>query len=155
MADPSFDRLTARQRDCLRELAKLKSVKEIAATLGISESTTNGHLEAATRNLGLPSRTEAALQFQAHERAEHPQISPGSISRVEPAIVPSAQVVTPAATGSLRLPFRAKGATRNDLTPVERLAWIAGLAVAFAIGFGMLGAGSFFAGRILRAVVRL
>jgi len=152
MADLPFDRLTTRQRECLRELAKLKSIKEIATALGISESTTNGHLEAAARNLGLSSRTDAALALQAHERSVDPSISPGSFPRVEPSVVPPASVGVPAAPPSLRLPFRTKGAAHNDLSPLERLGWIGALAVAFAIGFGMLGAGLFFAGRIVRAV---
>ena len=150
MAGPPFDRLTARQRDCLRELAKLKSIKEIAGTLGISESTVNGHLESATRNLGLTSRTEAALAFQAHERGQDPQISPGPLPRVDPQAAPPAQVGTPVATGSLRLPFRAKGATRNDLSPFERLVWIPVVAVVVAIGFGMLAAGLHFTADLVR-----
>ena len=41
----------------------------------------------------------------------------------------------------LSLPFRRQGQTRNDMNIAERLFWIPTIAIALAIGFGMLATG--------------
>ena len=153
MTDPNFDRLTPRQRDCLRGLAALKSAKRIGNDLGISESTVYGHLDSATKVLGAPDRATAALWFQAHERLADPQNPPGQPSRVVPTAPAAAGKQASAASGSLRLPFRAKGSAHNDLSPLQRLAWIPLLALAFAVGFGMLAAGLRFVTDFIVAVL--
>ncbi len=63
MPPPEIDlaRLTARQRDVLRELAKGHATKEIARTLGLAESTVKIHLAALYRHLGARNRTQAAI----------------------------------------------------------------------------------------------
>ena len=156
MSDPNFDRLTPRQRDCLRGSAALKSAKRIGNDLGISESTVYGHLDGATKVLGAPDRTTAALWLQAHERLGppgHPQNPSGQPSRVAPTEPAAAGKQASAASGSLRLPFRAKGSAYNDLSPLQRLAWIPLLALAFAVGFGMLAAGLRFVTDFIVAVL--
>lgn len=156
MTDPDFGRLTPRQRDCLRGSAALKSAKRIGNDLGISESTVYGHLDSATKVLGAPDRATAALWFQAHERLEHhgdPQKPSGQPSRVVPTDPAAAGKQASAASGSLRLPFRAKGSAHNDLSPLQRLAWIPLLALAFAVGFGMLAAGLRFVTDFIVAVL--
>ncbi len=152
MTDAKFDRLTPRQRDVLRGLAALKSAKRIGNDLGISESTVYGHLDSASKTLAAPDRATAALWFQAHERQRDPQISSGQPLRVAPAEPGAAGRPMSAASGSLRLPFRAKGSASNDLSPLQRLAWIPLLALAFAVGFGMLAAGLSFVTHLVVAV---
>ncbi|AXJ96997.1 MULTISPECIES: helix-turn-helix transcriptional regulator [unclassified Sphingomonas] len=69
-ADPArFDRLSPRQRDCLRGVRALKGSKEIAGELGIEKSTVDGYLTEAVRILGARNRREAALAFGAYEDA--------------------------------------------------------------------------------------
>jgi DNA-binding NarL/FixJ family response regulator len=54
-------RLTSRERDVLRLLAKGEANKEIAAGLGISERTARTHVSNILSKLRLNSRTQAAL----------------------------------------------------------------------------------------------
>ncbi len=54
-------RLTSRERDVLRLLAKGEANKEIAAELGISERTARTHVSNILSKLQLTSRTQAAL----------------------------------------------------------------------------------------------
>ncbi len=54
-------RLTAREKKVLQMVAKAKTNKEIAATLGISPSTVKRHLENILRKLHLKNRVEAAV----------------------------------------------------------------------------------------------
>ncbi|MGA2593674.1 MAG: response regulator transcription factor [Bryobacteraceae bacterium] len=51
--------LTARELEVLRLIAKGKRNKEIAAQLGITEETTQGHVKNVLSKLGLHDRTEA------------------------------------------------------------------------------------------------
>jgi hypothetical protein len=45
------------------------------------------------------------------------------------------------ASPRLSLPFRRQGQTRNDMSMAERLLWVPTIAIALAIGFGMLATG--------------
>jgi DNA-binding NarL/FixJ family response regulator len=54
-----LDRLTRRQHDVLRQLAAGKSNAEIAADLGIAESTVRLHLRQVYRHLGVRNRVQA------------------------------------------------------------------------------------------------
>ncbi len=53
--------LTAREKKVLELVAKAKTNKEIAATLGISPSTVKRHLENILRKLQLKNRVAAAV----------------------------------------------------------------------------------------------
>ncbi|MBT2187567.1 helix-turn-helix domain-containing protein [Sphingobium nicotianae] len=55
----TIDRLTERQRACLELVAKGFTSKEIARKLGISHSTVDNHVLAATQLLGVADRREA------------------------------------------------------------------------------------------------
>lgn len=63
MAEPRFDKLTQRQKECLRLVAQGYTSKEIGRALGISFSTVDNHLLAATQLLEAESRAEAARIF--------------------------------------------------------------------------------------------
>jgi DNA-binding NarL/FixJ family response regulator len=78
----AFLRLTARQLDVLRLLAKGQSNKAIARDLGLSVSTVKVHLNTLFRALGARNRVEAAVQarpfwermLQQQSRPCHPNI---------------------------------------------------------------------------------
>lgn len=57
----SPEKLTEREKDVLRLLAKGKANKEIAVQLSISETTVKTHVSNILMKLGVPSRTQAAL----------------------------------------------------------------------------------------------
>lgn len=54
-----FEELTARELDVLREIARGRANKEIAATLSISENTVKDHLKSILGKLHVSARTEA------------------------------------------------------------------------------------------------
>lgn len=59
------DQLTSREQEILTLLAKGNLYKEIAISLGISESTVRAHLRNIYKKLQVRSRTEAAIKFLA------------------------------------------------------------------------------------------
>ncbi|MDE2077790.1 MAG: response regulator [Burkholderiales bacterium] len=59
--DPSLSRLSPRERDILREIARGASNKEIARTLSIAETTVKIHVQHILRKLNLTSRVQAAV----------------------------------------------------------------------------------------------
>jgi DNA-binding NarL/FixJ family response regulator len=64
-----FD-LTKREMEVLKEIAKGKSNKEIAATLFITEKTVKTHVSNLLSKLGLQDRTQAALYAVKHQLIE-------------------------------------------------------------------------------------
>ncbi|MEW6282857.1 MAG: response regulator transcription factor [Candidatus Eremiobacterota bacterium] len=60
------DRLTERESEVLRRLARGESNKTIAADLGIAEKTVKTHVSSLLGKLGLSSRTQAALYAVQH-----------------------------------------------------------------------------------------
>jgi len=60
-ATPAGETLTERETEILRELARGRANKEIAAELGIGEKTVKTHVSNVLGKLGLQSRTQAAL----------------------------------------------------------------------------------------------
>ena len=56
--DPELDRLTAREREVLRHIARGYLYKEIALRLGISAKTVEAHVSAVLRKLQLSNRHE-------------------------------------------------------------------------------------------------
>jgi len=62
----SPERLTERETDVLRSLAKGLSNKEIAAELSIAEKTVKAHVSSIFSKLGVLSRTQAALYAVRH-----------------------------------------------------------------------------------------
>lgn len=73
LADPieGLDRLTERERECLRLVDRHMSSKEIARELGLSKHTVDWHLDKARRRLGASDRYDAARRVfdRAHQGA--------------------------------------------------------------------------------------
>lgn len=166
MTPERFALLTRRHRECLRGVKALKGSKEIAADLGLGKSTVDSYLTEAVRLLGARNRRDAALalaDFEAQENDQVPEIeeepiprkiipdSAGLVSKapaMAPPSAPDGSTVGGAvqdghvhASPRLSLPFRRQGQTRNDMNIAERLFWVPTIAVALAIGFGMLATG--------------
>ena len=59
--DSALSRLSPREHDILREIARGASNKEIARTLGIAETTVKIHVQHILRKLNLTSRVQAAV----------------------------------------------------------------------------------------------
>ena len=57
----AVSRLSPRERDILREIARGASNKEIARTLSIAETTVKSHVQHILRKLNLTSRVQAAV----------------------------------------------------------------------------------------------
>ena len=142
MTPPPVDRLSPRQRECLRLVYQRKSTKEIAVALGIAPGTVSTYLTEAVQLLGARNRRHACELLAAHEGAPPPEIA-GPPNQGVSASPPAAAIPDRDSTSPLRsmLPFRIKGAAGNDLDLVTRLMWIVLLAIAIAIAFGMLSVG--------------
>jgi DNA-binding NarL/FixJ family response regulator len=63
-----LEALTGREREVLAEIAKGRSNREIARTLGVSEKTVKAHVSSVLAKLGVQDRTQAALLAVRHER---------------------------------------------------------------------------------------
>lgn len=67
MTAPLFDRVTDKQKECLRLVLRRNSSKEIALELGISSHTVDARLKGALKALGTASRFEAARLLAEYE----------------------------------------------------------------------------------------
>jgi two-component system nitrate/nitrite response regulator NarL len=65
--DPGLSRLSPRERDILREIARGASNKEIARTLQIAETTVKIHVQHILRKLNLTSRVQAAVYLAGRQ----------------------------------------------------------------------------------------
>lgn len=72
----TFERLSPRKGDCLREAAKGSSSKEIGRALDISPNTVNNHILEIRRQLGNVSKWKAAQLFVEWENGEGGQNIP-------------------------------------------------------------------------------
>jgi DNA-binding CsgD family transcriptional regulator len=156
-----LDRLTEKQRVCLRMVFMHRSSKEIARELGIGADAVDQRLKTAMRTLGVESRIEAARMLAAHEGAATYQRPVYQTSDVVPGAIPATlrTIVHAGAVGerggtavreeqasfeavswqrprSLPFPLPIEGGERNDLGPWQRVAWIVVIAIGTAIGFG-------------------
>ena len=170
MTPERFALLTRRHRECLRGVKALKGSKEIATELGLGKSTVDSYLAEAVRLLGARNRRDAAMALDEYEARTDAQANdqvpekqeeatPHKIIPdftgldAEPSPVPLPMAPDGSTVGGavqdghvhasprLSLPVRRQGQTRNDMSMAERLLWVPTIAVALAIGFGMLATG--------------
>ena len=142
MTDARFTRLTPRQAECLKLLARPMRPKEIALALGLSVRTVEGYIAEAVERLEAGSSLAAARMFadweQAQGRESPPGNLPGQESRVEdvapytpPEPLSDAVIDTvPAATGR-----------QIDLSSWHRNAIIFALTIGIIISVLLLVAG--------------
>lgn len=138
------ERLTPRQRECLRHVYRLKTSKEIALELGLGVGTVDTYISEAVAILRARNRRHAAELLHAFEA------DPSSPRKMEweytgvanegPAETPN-KAETPSPSWARLLPFRTMGVSKNDLDPYLRYLWLLFLAIALAVGFGMLTVG--------------
>ena len=163
----SIDLLSAGQRDCLRLVYQHKSSKEIARELDISPHTVDQRLRVAMRKLGVNNRKKAALMFATASddtvyqslRYQSPQIA-AAIStphdrtrndqarnrggKVEHVLREQQQpyaVFSDAKPSGSRFSLPGLGGRANDLTILEKLAWIVGISFAAALSYGAIISG--------------
>lgn len=147
-----FERLTPRQRECLRMVYERLVSKEIAEKLGISSNTVDTYLTEAIAILGARNRRHAAALFHEYEagQATPRKFELESSRVVEPLVFETQEGRGTQILRSLDLlPLRNKGTNGNDLNANHRIFWSAQLGVALAIGFGMLVVGLEVVSRLL------
>lgn len=166
-----IEKLTERQKECLRLIVRGFEAKEAARELGISPTAVVERLRSARRVLGVETSREAARLLAAAEgsginrwRVDMPpeladvpyplptELSNGGASPNERLLLREVSapfvVADPAAPSrphGLPVPWRRRGARDNDLTSIERLMASGGLTIAIAVCFAI----------ILAAVVQL
>ena len=145
-------RLSPRQRECLELIYERKTSKEIATALHLSVGTVNGYVTEAVAILDARNRRHAAELLHA---AEAPHATPDKMQGGSAGVEDRRRAEAVPVDGSehglrLLLPYRHKRASGNDLTIVQRFAWVFFCAIALAVGFGMFAVG----GRVLSDILR-
>lgn len=175
----AINKLTTRQRDCLRLVLQHMQSKEIGRELGISPMTVDNHFRSAIQTLGVTNRLEAARLLDSYERGEASQ---RLTSQTRPVAPPPERPImrSPATVGdgqedvmsalredqvpyltyreasfaNIPLPVPTKGNPRNDLTIAQRLFWIAVLIFGMGLGAGALLSGFAALSNIVLALKR-
>jgi DNA-binding CsgD family transcriptional regulator len=163
MKPERIERLTEKQRECLRLVFMHRSSKEIARELQIGVDAVDQRIKTAMRTLDVESRTDAAVLLAQSEGLgpyqrlvyQRPDVVPdaapasfadranegaraleepyGMAVREEQAVFQALQW-RPAR--ALPLPLQFEGEGRNGLAPWQRVTWIVVIAIGVAIGFG-------------------
>lgn len=159
VGDDRFDKLTERQRECLRLVQAGHEVKEIARELGIGPSAVVERLRAARKTLGVDS-SRIAARMLAHEEGNAtyirhvdmpswladeaqtaallgPSRTEGSGDAHRDRVMETAATfeTLPIFLPARRFPWplRTREQASNDLTPNERLAISVSLTVIFTV----------------------
>ena len=174
MGPELLSRLTEGQLACLRLVSRHLTSKQIARELGISKDTVDQRLDRARRTLRVANRFEAATALADFEAEYHrivyepeavadapesdeswAQSSDGE-ERLSGAKLTvreeQAQFAVDVPYRILRFPIARSGEDRNDLTTLERLGWIAVIAIAVPVLLGSLIGGLWALGEIAKAV---
>jgi DNA-binding CsgD family transcriptional regulator len=142
----SVEKLSPREKECLRLMLQAMRPKDIARATGLSLHTINGHLKSARRKLGTNDSLTAARIFGAHEAP--PKIGGTSLSGSPPLLQAvegnCTETTTEAGTRSPRstYPFSTRERPRNSLSVRWRLLWPILLLGLVALGAGMLVSGA-------------
>ncbi len=159
-----LDRLTEKQRECLRLVYAHMSSKEIAPRLGVEPGTVDQYIKAAMRVLGVSDRRAAAKMLAEQEdRIVQPLVyqpldiavagdpamlgasaegrreaQSGGAMREERAVF---EVLAPPPPDTLKLPLPIRGGRPSDLSTAKRLGWIFGLILLIALTFAFFVTG--------------
>jgi DNA-binding CsgD family transcriptional regulator len=146
-----LERLSPRQRDCLRLVFERRTSKEIAAELGIGIGTVDSYIAEAVALLGAQNRRRAAeMLFGDLQPAPPEHLEPENTGVASPPPDPSLPETAPQPRNWLGvLPFRTSGVEPHDLKPSRRLFWILQIAFGLAISFGMFVTGLDVISRLL------
>jgi DNA-binding CsgD family transcriptional regulator len=165
--DPDrIERLTDKQRECLRLVYRHMQTKEIARALELSPDGVTQRLRGAMRTLGVESRREAArilaeaeglTPYPPHVHPPRDIVPPGEPetmaaptdgvlhdSELEDRGVREPQAaftVLPPPGPRLQVPLPWRGSRPSDLSWLRRLGWIIGIMFVIALVFGMFLAG--------------
>lgn len=158
------DRLTEKQRECLRLVWQHYESKQIARELGIKPDAVDGRIKTACRTLGVLDRYEAARILVRAEAGTDvrsvvyppsdvpdevslmsipPLFTPGTDQADHLAVQESQAIysLSPAAIGWPARPLPSDGRRRNDLSPSAKLFWVAAIAIGTTFAFGVLASG--------------
>ncbi len=177
MNEPRFDLLTESERQCLRLALTRQGSKDIAPLVGLTHHTVDKRFKSATRKLGVASRFEAARMLADHERDQSPDPldqAPDVASTLHSLMIgPSfnrtgrhhetaasdgfreeqARFFSPSPVQpTFRMPVRQHSGGGNDLDVWQRIGWVVGITLLFAIAFGVLSSGLTSLGVIVRTV---
>lgn len=159
MGDDRFDKLTERQRECLRLVQSGHEVKEIARELGIGPTAVVERLRAARKTLGVDSSRQAARMLAIEEGvptytrhvdmpawlAEPAETAPmlfpstaesagdADRDRVKEATATFEAMPLFLTPRGIPWPLRTRERATNDLTSTERLVMSVSLTVVFTV----------------------
>jgi DNA-binding CsgD family transcriptional regulator len=127
MKPEGLDRLTDKQRECLRLVYAHMSSKEIAKQLGVEPGTVDQYVKAAMRILGTPDRRSAARMLAGQENAGAlPALAMREEQDAYAAMPPNREPLLP-------LPLEGLRPTRVGCG--KRLGWIVMIAIGIAVVF--------------------
>lgn len=162
-----LERLTDKQRQCLRLVYAHKETKEIARILGLSPDGVTQRIKSAMRALGVDRRRDAALilaeaeGLTAYPRQVYPSqdiASPLELATITPSIEGERQYEA-SSVGAMReeqsvfetatslqprgfqLPLPIWGGRPRDLGSLQRLGWVFAIMLIVAFMFGIFVTG--------------
>ncbi len=160
MPADAFDRLTDRQKECLRLVLLHYDSKQIARQLGVGHHAVNKRIEGAIRHLGVADRYSAARLLAEHEngpdyeRLVYEQIalepSPQSDAQQMPSTAlpgtgegrtEARDAASPSWAPALPDPIEEavrKEGIRNELTAIDRMKLVGLYAFSFLIALALL-----------------
>ncbi|WP_374543135.1 LuxR C-terminal-related transcriptional regulator [Sphingorhabdus sp.] len=144
----SVEKLTDRQKDCLRLVAQGFTSKEIGRLLDLSPSTVDNHVTAAVQHLGAANRGAAARALAQTELGQKLPRQPLQLARAEQGAILTTDAEDGNAHQSLMhlLALPPVGGKRNDLDGTSRtlrILQVAVLATVLAIAMTILVSGLF------------
>lgn len=148
MDQQSVEKLTDRQKDCLRLVAQGFTSKEIGRLLDLSPSTVDNHVTAAVQQLGAANRGTAARELIDLELRQKLPSQPQTLAQSEQNAILATDVGDAGGSGHARQFFALPpvGGKRNDLDGASRtlrILQVAVLATASVIALTILVSGLF------------
>jgi DNA-binding CsgD family transcriptional regulator len=135
MADTTIQKLTERQKECLRLVAQGYTSKEIGRALDLSPSTVDNHILTAVQSMSANSRGEAARSLTGVEARQKLPREPQPLAESAQTGLFSVSAEAPAFTAQGRKFWSLPpvGGQKNELDSAERSLRIVQVA---AVGFG-------------------